>query len=318
MSKEAKFTNLLEATKFFSSEEVCRKYLEKLIWNDKPVCPYCKNKGVYRFSDGKRFKCKTCTRKFTITVGTVLENTKIPLQKWMLAIYLVTTTKKGVSSVQLSKDIGVTQKTAWFMLQRIREVLRDHTDDKLEGIVEVDGTLIGGQFKWKTKKQMDKIREKYGTKTPRGNVGKTPLLGMMERGGKVRTIIANELDGATLQPVLKYYISKDARVFTDYFGAYKGIDSHFKEHSKTNHKAGEYVRGEVHTNSLEGYWSLVKRNISGIYHYVSPKHLFRYCAEFDFRYNNRALNTPEKFNIALAQSIDRRLRYKELIKKVEA
>lgn len=307
MNKKEKFTNLLEATKFFSSEEVCRGYLEKLIWEDKPVCPYCKNKEIYRFSDKKRFKCKRCFTKFTITIGTVLENTKVPLQKWMLAVYLVTATKKGISSVQLSKDIGVTQKTAWFMLQRIREMVGLDNIEAFEDIVEVDETYIGG--KYKNKHYNKRLKNQQG----RGGSEKTPVFGMLQRNGKVLSMKVPDTKSTTLKPIIDKYINRGTIICSDEWRGYRGLKNDYN-HFIVNHSRYQYVDGLAHTNTLEGYWSLVKRNIHGTYHYISRKHLNRYCAEFDFRYNNRKLSTIERFNIALSDCKGR-LKYKDLIKQ---
>jgi transposase-like protein len=310
-----KFKSLPELLDYFKDDNVCREYYEKIRWNGKPVCPHCNHEKVYKTNRGYKCSSSECYKKFTVTVGTVFENTKIPLRLWFAAIYLCTAHKKGISSLQLGRDLNIPQKTAWFLEHRVREMLRTKNPTLLKGTVEVDGTLVGGQFRFKSKKAMEAIKKKYNTKTPRGNVGKTPIMGMLERGGKLITTVSSELDGLTLKPILKANIDKDAKVYTDYFGAYKGLGDYFKEHSRTNHRAGEYVRGDVHTNGLEGYWSLLKRGIVGIYHYVSPKHLHRYCDEFSARYNTRDLSEQDRFKTFLAQS-QGRLKYDDLVKKV--
>lgn len=305
MTNRNNFKSLLEAVRFFNSEEVCRKYLEKLIWNDVPKCPHCSNNEVYRFSDGKRFKCKKCLKKFTVTVGTVLENTKIPLQKWMLAVYLVTTTKKGVSSVQLSKDIDVTQKTAWFILQRIREMVGVKNIEPFEGIVEVDETFVGG--KNKNRHSDKKIKNSQG----RSFKDKTPVFGILQRGGRVLSMKVEDTKARSLKPIIYRYVKPGSNIMSDEWWGYRGLGRTYN-HQMVFHGRYQYVNGECYTNGLENYWSLVKRNIHGVYHNISRKHMNRYCAEFDFRYNNRKILSHERFDVALQQCAGR-LKYKDLI-----
>lgn len=282
------------------------------------MCPHCESDKFYPYKNSHNYKCAGCRQRYNVKVGSLFENSKISLRKWFLAIYISSSHKKGVSSCQLARDIKVTQKTAWFMLHRIRTMMKDIAIEKLKGIVESDGTLIGGNLKFKKKKEIEAIKKKYNTESPGGNVGKTPVLGIIERNGKVVLIVTGETDGKTLKPILKKYIDESARVFTDTFGAYNGIDEYFAEHSKTNHTKKEFVRGEVHNNNIEAVWNHFKRMIFGTYHYISPKHLQSYCFEMMLRYNTREYKSEfERFEEVVLRSVGRRLKYQELISNMK-
>lgn len=200
------------------------------------------------------------------------------------------------------------------MLHRIRTMMKDFPVEKLKGIVESDGTLVGGNLKFKKKKEIEAIKKKYNTERPGGNVGKTPVLGMIERGGMVIMIVSGETDGKTLKPILKNYIDASAELYTDQFGAYSGLDEYFAKHLTVNHRDKEYVRGEVHNNTIEAVWNHFKRMIFGTYHYISPKHMQNYCHEMMLRYNTRKYKSEfERFEDVLSRCSGRRLKYKELI-----
>lgn len=301
---EIKFKNLIELNEYFSDENKCWDYLEALCWkNGRVLCPVCKSDRHYKFQNSRTYKCKDCKRKFNAKVGTIFENTKIPLKKWFVSIYIATSHKKGISSCQLSKDISVTQKTAWFILHRIREMLKAKAPVMLEGQVEIDETYIGGHEANKHKSKRQNVD---------GYVNKTMVFAVLKRQGNVWTKMVDRVDGRTLKPIIAKHISQDATIITDGFGAYSGLGKYY-HHEIVNHIQEEYVRGEWHTNTIEGFFSQLKRGIYGIYHHVSPKHLHRYCDEFSFRYNTRKSKENSRFDYSFI-ACEKRLKYQDLIK----
>lgn len=304
-----RLNSLIAVQKYFSTEEACRKHIEFARWNGNPVCPHCAAENPYVLNDGKTYKCRNnqCYKKFSVTAHTIFDNTKIPLTKWFQAIYIASSHKKGISSHQLAKDIEVTQKTAWFMLSRIRLMLKVESS-LLNGTVEIDETYIGGRSanKHGSKRKLD------GTT---GASGKAPAVGFLQRDGEVvvKVIEPDTAKGVTIKPLVRETVNKDATIITDGFGAYYGLNKEYKAHEVVRHEIGEFSRNGMHTNNIEGFWGGLKRGIYGIYHQVSPKHLHRYCDEFAFRYNTRKISEGERFNIALTQSV-KRLKYKDLIK----
>ena len=304
------FKNLHELIVTMPDEKSCRDYLIKERWNGVITCPYCGHERCYVIEGGKRFKCasSTCYKKFSVTVGTIMEASNIPLNKWLMAIYLGTAHKKGISSYQLGKDIGVAQKSAWFMLHRKRQLMYPQEDIKLTGTVEVDEVYIGGRMKNKHKKERAKYKDNVGHG---GN--KTGVMGLIERGKdlKVEVIDSNK---KTLKEMIRGNVEITSTIITDALVAYKGLDREFAKHEVIYHDKDEYVRGYVHTNTIEGFFAYLKRLIFGIYHQVSPKHLQCYCNENGYRYNTREMTDPERFNASL-QNIERRLTYKKLIGK---
>jgi transposase-like protein len=295
-----KFNSLLDIVKHFPDEKSCLEHLEKMRWNNKIICPHCgSDRKIYRINDGKLFKCSDCLKQFTIRVGTIFEDSALPLQKWFMGIYLIMAHKKGISSVQLGKDIEVTQKTAWFMLHRIRYAIRTKSFDKpLDGIIEVDETFIGGKT--------------HGQGTGYSQPNKTAVFGMVERKGDVRANTVKHVNGKTLKPIIIENVSKKSIIMSDEFGAYKDLDKKFKDHQIVVHSNKEYVRGIAHTNCIESFWALLKRSIVGIYHHVDKKHLDKYVDEFEFRYNNRYIHDAERFSSMLSLCHGR-LMYKNLI-----
>jgi transposase-like protein len=302
------FKSLLQLLDYFKEPEVCKLTLAQARWGNNPCCPHCNKTGAYVTRRGFRCTDKECRKDFTVTTGSIFENSKIPLRTWFAAIYLVTAHKKGISSHQLARDLNITQKTAWFILHRIRETLFEEAPEMLDNIVEVDETYIGGKRYNKHSWQRKKLNKQFGT----GYNEKTPVMAFLERNGKVITHQVSHATGLIMQPLVRKYIAEGSTVVTDGFGGYKGLSYNYI-HRIVNQEKGEYVDGVYHTNTVEGYFSQLKRSIIGIYHYVSPKHLHRYCGESSFRYNSRQIKDCERFAITLTHTHGKRLKYADLI-----
>lgn len=304
----SQFKNLIQLLDFFKEEKTCSEYLAKSRWaDDIPCCPHCGNVGAYTTNRGYKCKAKECGKKFTVITGTIFENTKISLRYWFGAIYLATNHKKGISSLQLSRDLNVTQKTAWFILHRVREMLTDNAPEMLTGTVEVDETYVGG----KKANKHQKVRK--ALKEGRGMINKTPVIAMLQRDGKIVTAVTPVANGEVLKPFIYKHVAPGSIVYTDGFGAYNGLSKTYI-HEIVKHDLNEYVRtGGIHTNSIEGFWSQLKRGIIGIYHNVSPKHLHRYAHEFGYRYNTRKVLDIDRFEDAIKNADAKRLTYKRLI-----
>lgn len=296
------FNNIFELLKAFPDEQSCINHLTVLRWNGNVVSPFDSVSKVY-VCKGNKYKCKNTGKYFNVKTGTMFDNTKIALQKWFMAIYIVTSHKKGISSVQLGKDIGVTQKSAWFMLQRIRACFGIDNNDQLTGTVQVDETYIGGEVANMTAKRKTNINLK---------TQKTPVIGMISEG-EVRAEIVKNNRKESLLPVMKREICKTSIVVTDGLKSYDDVPKHFIKHVKIRHSANQYVNNGFHTNSIEGFWSIFKRGVYGIYHHVSKKHLSKYLDEFTFRYNTRNFSTEgARMNLLLCQ-LNTRTKYKDLI-----
>lgn len=298
------FSSILQFQKHFNTDAKCREFLEVQRWGNTRACYFCGSTNVKRLKDGKRFQCneKVCRKQFSVTVGTVAENTKIPLTKWFLAMYVLSNHSKGISSLQLAGWLGVTQKTAWFLNHRIRVMLTDKNPALLGEITEVDETFVGGK---ESNKHLSKRKVKGGTS------GKTMVFGAVQRGGKVRTQVIPQATSDNVIKAIGEFVAPGSTMVTDESNIY-GKVAHNYTHFSVNHSIREYVRGIVHTNTIEGYWSILKRQINGIHHFVSPKHIQRYCNESAYRYNNKKTPQDERFQQAVA-NIDGRLKYADLI-----
>lgn len=303
------FKSLPQVLDFFKNEEVCIAYLAHNRWGDTPSCPHCGNVGAYITNRGYKCKAKECHKKFTVTTGTIFEATKISLRTWFAAMYLCTAHKKGISSLQLHRDLNITQKTAWFLLHRIREMLANNDTEQLDGMVEVDETYVGGKAKNKSNKKRKELAESgelWGNKTA--------VVALVQRDGEVRTHVLHtqKPTGADVLPIIQANVTETSLVVTDSSRMYASLKHSYK-HESVNHAASEYVRGEIHTNTVEGFFGLLKRGIIGIYHQVSPKHLHRYCHEFGYRYNTRKVADVTRFEDTFRKANNVRLTYERLI-----
>lgn len=287
-----------------NDDESARAYLEKLRWPNGVACPHCGSSESYTLKpnlDSEKpvrkgvYKCKACRKQFTVTVGTIFEDSHIPLHKWLTALYLICSSKKGMSAHQLHRMLGVTYKSAWFMAHRIRYAMsQSPLAEKLSGVVEADETYIGGK-----------------AKGPRGRGAKNkiPVVALIQRNGDVRSFKTTSVNAKTLKDYIYKHIDANSTIMTDEFLSYKGLSKDFN-HKTVNHGSGEYVNGDVYTNTAEGYFSILKRGITGIYHHVSDRYLSLYLNEFNFRYNGRKITDSERTALAVGNVAGKRLMMK--------
>jgi transposase-like protein len=300
---------LAEAIVYFNNPDNALKYFAAKRWPNGVFCPYCGTKEPMFLSTRRIWKCRAtrCRKQFSVKIGTVLNESLIGLDNWLTTMWMVANCKYGVSSCEISRDLGVTQKTAWFMLHRVREAMQDKTATKLAGDVEVDESFIGG----KARNMHKDRRERVITGT--GGKDKAIALGMVERGGKVRTFAVPNRRKHELHSKVRENVTAGSALFSDSLKSYDGLAADYR-HAVVDH-AVEYARGNVHTNTMENFWSLVKRQLHGTYISVEPFHLFRYLDEQSFRYNGRKLTDAERFAIICSQVADRRLTWDRLTGK---
>ncbi len=287
-------------------QETARVWLESRLWPQGPRCPVCGSGERITTRKGGYYRCNACKEDFTVRTGPIFERSHVPLHKWVYAMYLLVTARKGISSMQLAKEIGITQKSAWFLLHRLREAAGPKFK-KLAGIVEIDETYVGGI-------EANKHDHKK-LKAGRGTVGKTAVLGMRERGGRTIAMPVEGTDQATIHGIIHQHVETRSTLHTDEFAGYRGLAGLFFDHETINHGAAEFVRDDVTTNSIESVFAVLKRGLIGVYHHASPKHLGRYVDEFSFRLNEGHVerHTLQRLDSFVDGVAGKRLTYKALI-----
>jgi transposase-like protein len=311
---------LQQAIRHFSDETVCIDAVANLRWSDGvSTCPKCDGKDHYYLATQKRWKCKKCGRQFSVKVGTIFEDSPIPLDKWLTALWMLVNCRNGVSSYEVARDLGITQKSAWFVLHRLRFAMQTGSITKLGGNgapVEVDETFIGGKARFMHKSKRERLSRDGGMQ---GGHGKAVVMGLLERGGKVKTAVIPHRKQNVPEKIVRELVEPGTEVHTDEFMGYNNLKDGYL-HKVVNHLEG-YVKENVHTNGIENFWSCLKRGIGGTYIAVEPFHLFRYVDEQAFRYNNRKdadgnkLNDAQRFELALSQIAGKRLTFAELTGK---
>jgi transposase-like protein len=306
MNSETFPETLIGAVRYFADEAVCRDFVAQLRWPGGVICPRCESTAIGRIASRSLWRCKACQYQFTIKKGTIFEDSPIPLSKWLPALWMYSSFKKGVSSHQLAKNLGVTQKSAWFMAHRIRLAMEiGNFDRPLSGEVEADETFIGGKAKF----QHEVNRKHIGT----GAMGKTIVMGLLERDGDVRASVIPSRRKRTLQDHVRASVAPGSTVYTDALKSYEGLDADYI-HGVIDH-AERYVQDRIHTNGLENFWSLFKRMIYGTHHSVDPEHLDRYLAEATTRFNGRKASESARFASTTSGVIGKRITYPQLIGK---
>lgn len=300
MSEVRSDVNLCQLIEKFGSEEKCRRYLEKLRWPDGTTCPRCNSDSVSRIFERSQFDCNSCRYQFSVTAGSIFHDSHLPLWKWFLATYMMIESKKGISANQLKRTLAISYKTAWYLCHRIRKAMLETNPELLSGTVECDETYVGGHRRHVGSGYVD---------------NKTMVLGALQRGGEIRLRVEKRSKKATKE-ALHAFIKETTepateRIITDEYPGYEGIADVDTRHETVNHRLEEWVRGDVHTNSMEGVWSLFKRSVIGSYHQVSAKHLDAYLDEFEWRFNNR--DNPYLFRDTLLRLLGtEKLEYKRL------
>lgn len=305
--------------KHFADPISAREYLEKTRWPNGAICPHCGSVEAYKLTakEGSKtpvregvYKCKACRKQFTVTVGTIFEDSRIPLNKWLYAIHMMCSSKKGVSAHQLHRMLGVTYKSAWFMCHRIRYAMGESPlAEKLSGVVEVDETYVGGKPRKNNKGENVKP-------TLRGSgTSKTPVVAAVERNGRVSAKKLNGVNSTTLREHVHNTVAPETRILTDANPSYNGIEKGYKSHEVVNHSTGEYAHGDVNTNTVESFFALLKRGVYGTFHHISEKHMDRYVNEFVYRWNRRKITDMQRTTQAIVSVKGKRLMYKTLIQK---
>jgi transposase-like protein len=304
---------LIEAIRYFSDPDVCVRFVAELRWPDGPTCPECGGKDHSYLATRRVWKCKACKKQFSVKVGTIFEDSPLGLDKWLAAIWLIGNAKNGVSSYEIHRSIGVTQKSAWFMLHRIRLAMQAGTFQLMSGEIEADETFIGGKARNMHKSRRERMIQ------GRGAVGKSVVMGLLERhtdkASQVRTKHVTDTRKPTLHAEIKANVAVGSELFTDALRSYDGLDAAYA-HEVIDH-AEAYAKGKVHTNGLENYWSLLKRCVRGTYIRPTPFHLFRYLDEQAFRFNEREGNDGDRFRQVTVGIAGKRLTYKRLTGKTE-
>lgn len=309
MKTQNKFPQTLkQAIEYFSNPDNALEFIRDMRWGDSVTCPHCESKRISFISTRRIWTCLDCRKQFSVKVGTIFEDSAISIDKWLAAMWMIANAKNGVSSYEIARAIGVTQKSAWFMAHRVRAALQQGTLDKLSGEVEADETYIGGKAENMHKSKRErKVRG-------RGAVGKTIVMGILERKGEVRTQVIPDTSKDTLLPIIANNVEQGATVNTDANPSYEELKAAYV-HGVVDH-AVEYVNGTIHTNGIENYWSLFKRCIKGTHIHIEPEHIFRYLDEESFRFNRRTLTDSERFTLAASGIFGKRLTYDQLIQKI--